>query len=505
MEAKLVVVSGQTTKGEVALNDLPLLIGRNRTAGLPINHQLVSRNHCEIYELGGALVVRDLGSANGTRINDEPIDEEVLRPGDWLTVGPLTFEAQYDYPDEIVPDLEELQLEADSVDDELFFDEVQTITEEPEESEESAESVVELQPTAAKKSSAAALAKPPPVFEDDAPLATAESTQSAVDLVLDDLLDDEEETVTKPRSRTQQPPEILEVQLEDAMDSTLELSDSVLEAGLVEDDASDPGRTPTVQQDEITSAIDESEDFLLVQDSEIHSLSDSGVGPAIKKPPPVEIPDAAEDSGLELELVDDDQSGSSFDAVKLLHSDSSIVEPADDSDVEAYLTPARKKSRQEAERKHQKKPDDKHAIDSWVGRKRSWEESGIGQAQLKEADQPADFRLRLQLEDAGKLAVGTPVRVAGIDVGMVTDLNWVAAGGQLRAEALLNIQQRLGEVLRDDFQISIQDPEKSPVVVIGSPGSSSTRIKNGQVVAINAAGESEIVQEAVEDEDDETL
>ena len=37
--------------------------------------------------------------------------------------------------------------------------------------------------------------------------------------------------------------------------------------------------------------------------------------------------------------MEDDASGSSFDAVKLLHSDSSIVEPAEDSgDVEAYIT-----------------------------------------------------------------------------------------------------------------------------------------------------------------------
>jgi hypothetical protein len=255
---------------------------------------------------------------------------------------------------------------------------------------------------------------------------------------------------------------------------------------------------------------DESEDFLLVEDSEIHSLGDSGVGPTLRKPPitpprrrtgrtPPPREEPPEDSGLEIEIVED-ESASSFDAVKLLHSDSSIVEPAE-SDVEAFLTPNRKKARQEA----QHKPDDKHAIESWVGRKRSWAESGIGPAQLADAEQPVDFRLRLQLGDAGKLAVGTPVRVAGIDVGMVTDLNWVAVGGQLKAEALLNIQQRLGDVLRDDFQVAIQDPDQSPVIVIVSPGNSDKRIKNGQVVAINAAGGSEIVDEVVDDEDDETI
>ena len=97
MEAKLILVGGRATKNEVVLSDLPVVVGRTAQAGLPIAHPLVSRRHCEIYELDGALVVRDLGSANGTHINETPIDEEVLRPGDKLTIGPLTFVAIYQH------------------------------------------------------------------------------------------------------------------------------------------------------------------------------------------------------------------------------------------------------------------------------------------------------------------------------------------------------------------------------------------------------------------------
>ncbi len=96
MQLKLVVVQGRASKNEVLLDEFPVLVGRTRSAGLPIGHSLVSRKHCEIDAVGGAIVVRDFGSSNGTRINDEKVTEAVLRPGDRLSIGPLTFEASYE-------------------------------------------------------------------------------------------------------------------------------------------------------------------------------------------------------------------------------------------------------------------------------------------------------------------------------------------------------------------------------------------------------------------------
>src|SRR5690242_2455508 len=94
MDAKLVVVGGKASKGEVKLK-LPTVLGRSRDAGLAIAHPNVSRRRCEIREVEGALVVKDLGSSNGTLVNDEVIQEVVLKPGDTLTVGPLVFRAEY--------------------------------------------------------------------------------------------------------------------------------------------------------------------------------------------------------------------------------------------------------------------------------------------------------------------------------------------------------------------------------------------------------------------------
>lgn len=97
MDVKLVVVGGDARATEVKLK-LPAIIGRGRDATLTLPHPLVSRRHCEVFESKGYLVVRDMGSLNGTFVNNERITEAVLPPGDLLTLGTVTFRAVYDAP-----------------------------------------------------------------------------------------------------------------------------------------------------------------------------------------------------------------------------------------------------------------------------------------------------------------------------------------------------------------------------------------------------------------------
>jgi hypothetical protein len=98
MDAKLVVVGGDAKPTEIALT-LPAILGRGRDATLALRHALVSRNHCEIFESDGYLVVRDMGSLNGTFVNNKQITEAVLPPGHLLTVGTVTFRAVYEPPE----------------------------------------------------------------------------------------------------------------------------------------------------------------------------------------------------------------------------------------------------------------------------------------------------------------------------------------------------------------------------------------------------------------------
>lgn len=95
MEAKLIVISGKANKNEVALK-LPCTIGRSREADLTIGHPMVSRQHCELSESDGEVLIRDLGSLNGTFVNGERVSESRLDPSAEVTVGPLTFRVDFE-------------------------------------------------------------------------------------------------------------------------------------------------------------------------------------------------------------------------------------------------------------------------------------------------------------------------------------------------------------------------------------------------------------------------
>ncbi len=95
--AKLVVVGGDAKKKEVNLK-LPTVIGRGREGvSLTLPHKLVSRKHTELFERDGHLFVKDLGSLNGTFVNNQRIEsEQLLRPNELLTLGNVTFRAVYE-------------------------------------------------------------------------------------------------------------------------------------------------------------------------------------------------------------------------------------------------------------------------------------------------------------------------------------------------------------------------------------------------------------------------
>jgi pSer/pThr/pTyr-binding forkhead associated (FHA) protein len=96
MEAKLTVVRGKTTKGSLSLK-LPTVIGRSEEADLTVGHRTISRRHAELFETAGAVMIRDLGSTNGTIVDGQRIKEAPLPPGAEFTLGPLTFRVDYEY------------------------------------------------------------------------------------------------------------------------------------------------------------------------------------------------------------------------------------------------------------------------------------------------------------------------------------------------------------------------------------------------------------------------
>jgi hypothetical protein len=99
LSVKLVVVGGEVKTAEIKLR-LPSTIGRGRGATIMLPHPLVSRTHCELFESEGRLMVRDLGSLNGTFINNQRVTEAPLPAGELLTVGTVTFRAVYETDEE---------------------------------------------------------------------------------------------------------------------------------------------------------------------------------------------------------------------------------------------------------------------------------------------------------------------------------------------------------------------------------------------------------------------
>jgi pSer/pThr/pTyr-binding forkhead associated (FHA) protein len=95
MQAKLVVVEPAGEPGEYEI-ELPLTIGRGHEASLQLRHALVSRQHCELFEDRGRIMVRDLGSLNGTFVSGERVETAPLLPGQLLTIGTVTLRVVYE-------------------------------------------------------------------------------------------------------------------------------------------------------------------------------------------------------------------------------------------------------------------------------------------------------------------------------------------------------------------------------------------------------------------------
>jgi predicted component of type VI protein secretion system len=93
MPAQLVALDN----GPSILLDKPiLLLGRHPECDIQIDSRKISRRHCCIAQVSDYLVVRDLGSTNGIRINGNRIVEGQLSAGDELTIGNYRYKVTWD-------------------------------------------------------------------------------------------------------------------------------------------------------------------------------------------------------------------------------------------------------------------------------------------------------------------------------------------------------------------------------------------------------------------------
>src|SRR5262249_1278262 len=97
MDVRLVIEKGRTRTREVRLNSRETLVGRQRGCEVRIPSSEVSRRHCVLRVENGYLTIEDLRSVNGTFLNGVPVmSREVVRPGDYLEIGPIRFVVEYE-------------------------------------------------------------------------------------------------------------------------------------------------------------------------------------------------------------------------------------------------------------------------------------------------------------------------------------------------------------------------------------------------------------------------
>src|SRR5262245_22789376 len=100
MPAQLIAL----TEGPNILLDKPiLLLGRHPECDIQIDSRKISRRHCCIAQVEDYLIVRDLGSTNGIRINGVRVQEGKLQVDDELTLGNTRYKVRWETIEAALP------------------------------------------------------------------------------------------------------------------------------------------------------------------------------------------------------------------------------------------------------------------------------------------------------------------------------------------------------------------------------------------------------------------
>jgi len=78
----------ESVKGQVFnIEAEQIQMGRQMSNDVRVDDSTVSHKHCLLFREGGKYWLRDLGSTNGTRVNNHPIKESELHNRDIITLG----------------------------------------------------------------------------------------------------------------------------------------------------------------------------------------------------------------------------------------------------------------------------------------------------------------------------------------------------------------------------------------------------------------------------------
>ncbi|MEI6687025.1 MAG: FHA domain-containing protein [Planctomycetota bacterium] len=88
MRFRLVPLEGGNT---IELSRDLTVVGRKEDCDLRLDHKSISKFHCVIVKMDNTLLIRDLGSTNGTVVNGKKIRRATLKNNDCLNIANLPF------------------------------------------------------------------------------------------------------------------------------------------------------------------------------------------------------------------------------------------------------------------------------------------------------------------------------------------------------------------------------------------------------------------------------
>ena len=104
MDCRLVMFRDSGERRDFPLQGGITVIGRGQDCQIRIPLAEISRQHASVTVIDAKIYAKDMGSANGTYVNNNRLAEMELSPGDHLIIGPVVFTVQVDgKPSEIRP------------------------------------------------------------------------------------------------------------------------------------------------------------------------------------------------------------------------------------------------------------------------------------------------------------------------------------------------------------------------------------------------------------------
>ena len=92
MRVRLVPLEGGTP---IDVTKELILVGRKEDCDVRIDHKSISKLHCVVVKTDGLLLLRDLGSTNGTRVNGQRVRRAALLPNDLVSFASFKFKIAF--------------------------------------------------------------------------------------------------------------------------------------------------------------------------------------------------------------------------------------------------------------------------------------------------------------------------------------------------------------------------------------------------------------------------